>query len=155
VKPGNVTTGDPPRLLDLSVARFAPGPVKLRHAVGTPAYMAPEQCERGHVTPATDVFGLGATLYESLTGMRPFSDGIEDAEAREQRYPQLVEEPLPPREVVAALPPLLDEFVRACLAKDPEQRPRSAVEAAVVLHRVLEEMGHDELLAWPRRIRPR
>jgi serine/threonine protein kinase len=152
VKPGNVTTGDPARLLDLSVARFAPGALKLRHAIGTPPYMAPEQCLHGHVTPATDVFGLGATLYEALTGMRPFSDGDPEAKEREQRYPQLVEDPVPPREIIAGLPALLDEFVMACLAREPELRPRSAVDAAVALHRVLEGFGHDELLPWPKGI---
>jgi eukaryotic-like serine/threonine-protein kinase len=150
VKPANITTGDPPRLLDLSIARFAPGPVKLRHAIGTPAYMAPEQCLRAHVTPATDVFGLGATLYESLTGMRPFGEGDPESDDPEARYPQLVEEPVPLRQLVATLPPLLEEFVMACLDPDPGERPRSAVDAAVVLHRVLEGFGHDQLLAWPK-----
>lgn len=153
VKPSNITTGDPPRLLDLSIARFAPGPLKLRNAIGTAAYMSPEQCLRGHAMPATDLFGLGVTLYEAVSGMRPFSEGEEDAEEREARYPQLVEEPAPLRQLVAELPPLLEEFVMACLDRDPARRPRSAVEAAVVLHRILEGFGHEELLAWPRGLR--
>lgn len=150
VKPSNITTGDPPRLLDLSIARFAPGPVKLRYAIGTAAYMAPEQCLRGHITPATDLFGLGATLYEALTGMRPFTEGDGEAEDREARYPQLVEDPVPPRDLVAALPPLLEEFVMACLDRDPRRRPQSAALSAVVLHRILEGFGHEVLLAWPK-----
>lgn len=150
VKPSNITTGDPPRLLDLSIARFAPGPVKLRYAIGTAPYMAPEQCLRGHITPATDLFGLGATLYEALSGMRPFTEGADDAEDREAKYPQLVEEPVPLRQLVAELPPLLEEFVMTCLDRDPRRRPRSAAEAAVILHGILEGFGHDELLAWPK-----
>lgn len=155
VKPGNITTGDPPRLLDLSIARFAPGPLRLRQAIGTPAYMAPEQCRREHVTPATDIFGLGATLYESLTGMAPFPRGDAGAATPEERYPQLVERPEPLREVMPGLPSLLDDFVMSCLAPDPAHRPPSAVEAAVILHRVLEGFGRTDLLAWPKGLRVR
>jgi serine/threonine protein kinase len=155
VKPSNVTTGDPPRLLDLSIARFAPGRLKLRHALGTPLYMAPEQCERGYVSPATDVFGLGAMLYEALTGMQPFRQGDQNAEDRAARYPQLVEDPAPPRELIAELPPVLDRFVMACLARDPARRPQSAVDAAVALEAILESMGLVELLAWPKGLKVR
>ncbi len=155
VKPSNVTTGDPPRLLDLSIAQFAPGPVRLRHAVGTPAYMAPEQCRCEHVTPATDVFGLGATLYEALTGMAPFPEGDPDAATPEERYPQLAQRPAPLGEIMPGLPPLLDEFVMSCLSPDPARRPRSAVDAAVILHRVLEGFGDKDLLAWPKGMRVR
>lgn len=155
VKPGNITTGDPPRLLDLSIARFAPGPLLLRHAIGTPIYMAPEQCRCEHVTPATDIFGLGATLYESFSGMAPFRAGDENAPTNEERYPQLVERPEPLREMIPEVPALLDEFVMSCLAPDPRRRPRSAVDAAVILHRVLEGMGDPELLAWPKGVRVR
>jgi serine/threonine protein kinase len=155
VKPGNVTTGDPPRLLDLSIARFAPGPLLLRHAIGTPEYMAPEQCRHERVTPATDIFGLGATLYEALTGMAPFQGGDLEAEKVEDRYPQLTERPAPLVEIMPGVPPLLDEFVMSCLAADPKRRPRSAVDAAVILHRVLEGFGDADLLAWPKGVRVR
>ncbi|MBI2773088.1 MAG: serine/threonine protein kinase [Chloroflexi bacterium] len=157
VKPSNVTTGDPPRLLDLSIARFAPGPLALRHAIGTPIYMAPEQCRHEHVMPATDIFGLGATLYEALTGVAPFRDGDQKAQAREERYPQLVERPVPLREVMPEVPALLHQFVMSCLEPDPSRRPRSAIDAAVMLHRVLEGFGEDDYLAWPRgsEVRPR
>jgi eukaryotic-like serine/threonine-protein kinase len=157
VKPGNVTTGDPPRLLDLSIARYAPGPIRLAHAIGTPVYMAPEQCRHDPVTPATDLFGLGCTLYEALSGMAPFRDGDHDGAEREERYPQLIEDPPPLRDLVPAVPPRLDAFVMSCLAREPGRRPHSAVDAAIELHRILEGFGNDELLAWPKRleVRPR
>jgi len=72
MKPDNVTMGDPPRLLDFSLAQAFSGPVKLRHTMGTAAYMPPEQFMHGEVTPQSDLFGMGATLYEALSGMRPF-----------------------------------------------------------------------------------
>jgi serine/threonine protein kinase len=150
VKPSNVTTGDPPRLLDLSIARFAPGPLRLRHSIGTPQYMAPEQCTHGHVTPATDVFGLGATLYEALTGMAPFRPGDDEAREREERYPQLVEDPHPVLDLMPECPRDLAGFVMACIERDPGLRPASAIDAAIALERILEGMGHGALLAWPK-----
>lgn len=155
VKPSNVTTGDPPRLLDLSIARFAPHGVRLRHSIGTPQYMAPEQCTHDLVGPSADIFGLGATLYEALTGMAPFRAGDDGAEAREDRYPQLAEDPHPIGELMPACPADLAAFVMACLDRDPARRPRSAVDAAVALHRVLERMGHEAILAWPKGLRVR
>src|SRR5207302_8485258 len=93
VKPDNVTIGDPPRLLDFSLAQAFSGPVKLRHTMGTAAYMPPEQFMHGEVTPQSDLFGMGATLYEALSGMRPFSEGVETAIEKAIAYSQLVEDP--------------------------------------------------------------
>ena len=148
VKPDNVTMGDPPRLLDLSLAQGYSGPVRLRHALGTLPYMPPEQCVHGEVTPQSDLFSLGVTLYEALSGMRPFSEGDSDATQRDARYPQLVEEPQPLGDIVD-LHPLLERIVMACLARDPIQRPRSAIEMALALHSVLESLNTEELYAWP------
>lgn len=151
VKPANMTMGDPPRLLDLSLAR--PGlDLRLDRSVGTPAYMAPEQCLREALTPATDLFGLGATLYEALTAMQPFSEGEDGATEPEARYPQLVEEPLPLRGQLPGIPGVLDEVVMSCLARDPTRRPR-ALECAVALEAFIEMLGVDELRAWPRDLR--
>lgn len=139
VKPANVTIGDPPRLLDLSLAR-AGARVRLDRPTGTPAYMAPEQCRAESVTPATDLFGLGATLYEALTAMQPFSEGDLNAADPEARYPQLVEEPLPLRDQLAGIPCLLDDVVMSCLARDPTGRPR-ATECAAALGEVIQGVG--------------
>ncbi len=157
VKPENLTMGDPPRLLDLSLARLAPGPTELGGEIGTSAYMAPEQCLAGRVTPATDLFGLGVTLYEGLTGMRPYSAGVEESTVPAERYPQLVEEPEPLRARFPELPRSLDQAIMACLERDPAKRPASAIEIAIALEGVLEEFHIDELLAWPRAlpVRPR
>lgn len=145
VKPANVTMGDPPRLLDLSLAR--PGTtMRLDREVGTPSYMAPEQCRRETLTPATDLFGLGATLYEALAAMQPFSQGDDRADALETRYPQLIEEPVPLRELRPEIPRALEEIIRSCLATDPAERPQSAAECAARLTAVLESIGLRHLL---------
>jgi eukaryotic-like serine/threonine-protein kinase len=148
VKPDNVTMGDPPRLLDLSLVQTFSGPVRLRHAIGTMPYMPPEQCEHGLVTPQTDLYALGVTLYEALSGLRPFSLGDENAKERELKYPQLVEDPQPLGDFMQ-IHPLLERVVMSCMARDPAGRPRSAIEAAVPLQSVLESLRTEELYAWP------
>ena len=123
VKPENVVMGAPPRLIDLSVARSVEAARRLRTAIGTDGYMAPEQCDpsRGAVGPPADVFGLAATLHHAVGGTRPFArDG-------EQRFPQTTRDPEPlPRRVPA---PLV-ELLRAALARDPVERPTAAEFAA-------------------------
>jgi eukaryotic-like serine/threonine-protein kinase len=155
VKPDNVTMGDPPRLLDLSLAQGFSVPVKLRHSMGTLPYMPPEQCEHGEATPQSDIYALGVTLYEALSGMRPFSHGDPDSKERPLRYPQLVEDPQPLGDITR-VHPLLERVIMACLARDPARRPR-AIEMALALQSVLESLRTEELYAWPPglRVKPR
>ncbi|TQL67859.1 serine/threonine protein kinase [Nocardioides albertanoniae] len=126
IKPSNLIMGSPARLIDLSVARPTEAAAALRHEIGTDAYMAPEQClpgERGEVGPASDVWGLGATLFHAVSGERPFDRGDPSSADRSERYPQLVERPypLPPR-----TPPEVVKVIEACLAPDPGDRPEPA-----------------------------
>jgi serine/threonine protein kinase len=122
VKPENVVMGAPPRLIDLSVARPVEAARRLRTAVGTDAYMAPEQCDPapGAVGPPADVFGLAATLHHAVGGSRPFPRRGTD-------FPQLVHDPQPlPRRA----PRRLADLLRAGLARDPGDRPTAAELAA-------------------------
>jgi serine/threonine protein kinase len=124
LKPANTIMSAPPRMIDLSVATSAEEARRLDRPVGTDAYMAPEQCDpttHGPLTPAADIFGLGATLYRAATGRRPFPGGDPDADAPTERWPQLVSEPDP-----GPLPELVAEPILACLARDPERRPAPA-----------------------------
>ncbi len=149
VKPANVTMGDPPRLLDLSLARPAIG-TRLDREVGTPAYMAPEQCRRDVLSVATDVFGLGATLYEALTAMQPFSAGTDDDAADlEARYPQLWEDPVPVGELRDEIPGSLAALVTSCLARDPRRRPPDTSACAAALGDVLDSLGLAHLRVPP------
>jgi eukaryotic-like serine/threonine-protein kinase len=116
LKPGNILMGSPPRVIDLSLARTFARAARVRETIGTNAYMAPEQCEpSGELSPATDIWGLGATLYHALAGRRPFSTPVP-----EERFPQLHEE-VPRRP--AGAPRELSEAILACLRPDPAERP--------------------------------
>lgn len=114
LKPANVMIAmRAARLIDFSLARV-PGP---GHAgAGTPAYLAPEQAIGAHASPATDSWGLGATLYHAATGEPPFP------ESTRRDYAQLTRRatPLGARR---RLPALLTDLVDACLDPAPERRP--------------------------------
>lgn len=131
VKPSNIVMTDPTRLLDLGAARTLEELAERRTPIGTAAYMAPEQCDPrsdyGPIGPPADVWGLGATLYHALTGNRPFSKPGAPGSDPLERYPQLVEEPLPSPDYV---PEPVSRVVMSMLARDQRERP-SAVQAAV------------------------
>jgi eukaryotic-like serine/threonine-protein kinase len=125
IKPDNLVMGIPPRLIDLSLARAVERARRITDYIGTNAYMPPEQCapgEAGEIGPASDVWGLGATLYHAIAGERPFSRPrtTEEDAPLEVRFPQLAEEPKP---WPVRVPPALSEAVLATMAKDPAERP--------------------------------
>ncbi|MGW2280958.1 serine/threonine-protein kinase [Streptomyces sp. NPDC001770] len=117
LKPSNILLSPKgPRIIDFGIA-WATGASTLTHvgtAVGSPGFLAPEQVRGAAVTPATDVFSLGATLAYAATADSPFGHGSSEV----MLYRVVHEEPHL-AEVHDALAPL----VRACLAKDPEERP--------------------------------
>ena len=129
VKPGNViVTHRRPVLFDLGSARRADGR-KLSSPQGTDAYMAPEQCRAQVPGPASDVWGLGVTLYETLAGTRPFPEG--DAA---EPFPQLHLEPVSLRRHLPRMPAELAALVAACLAPKPEDRPAGMATLLPALH---------------------
>jgi serine/threonine protein kinase len=123
VKPKNLIMGAPPRLIDLSIARSFEAAATLDVAIGTDAYMAPEQAlaAPGRVGPAADVWGLGATLHEAVTGRPPFPEGSRDEGSTiEARFPQLVERPAA---LPSHVPHELADAIEAALAYEPGDRP--------------------------------
>ncbi|MFF7093642.1 serine/threonine-protein kinase [Streptomyces rubradiris] len=117
LKPSNILLSPKgPRIIDFGIA-WATGASTLTHvgtAVGSPGFLAPEQVRGAAVTPATDVFSLGATLAYASTGDSPFGHGSSEV----MLYRVVHEEPH-----LAGVPDALAPLIRACLAKDPEERP--------------------------------
>jgi eukaryotic-like serine/threonine-protein kinase len=129
VKPRNVVMSSRPRLIDLSVAMTLDRIGDIKRPVGTDAYMAPEQCDPGRfaeIGPASDVWGLGVTLYEALArGTRPFDHAVAD----DTPYPQLHSAPAP---LPGTVPAPIAEAVYACLSDRPEERPSPSELAAAL-----------------------
>jgi len=145
VKPDNVISeGGRARLIDLSISGRA-GPSSA--GAGTYDYLAPEQARGEEVSAATDVWGIGITLYEALTGTVPFEpddgeDGVLDSGSTDDGvssdytdasneydpdvYPQATERAPSVATRRDGLPPAVVELVDACLA--PAQRDRPTVE---------------------------
>jgi serine/threonine protein kinase len=126
VKPDNIVMGLPPRLIDLSIARTLERAARTDGPLGTDPYMAPEQCvpreeALAPLGPATDVWGLGATLFHAVGGEKPFPRGTGQDGAT--RFPQLVEDPRPLPDWV---PAQLSALILEMLARDPANRPSCA-----------------------------
>jgi tRNA A-37 threonylcarbamoyl transferase component Bud32 len=104
--------------------------------LGTPSYMSPEQADRqwDRVTEVSDVYSLGATLYELLTGRPPFQAATFGDTLHQVRN----EEPVPPRRLNPKLPPDMETICLRCLEKDAGGRPASAHRVAAALRAFLE-----------------
>jgi serine/threonine protein kinase len=124
IKPGNVIMGAPAKLIDLSIARPVRDAARLTTPVGTDAAMAPEQSDPGRsgtIGPATDVWGLGVTLVEALTGEMPHGD---EATWDSRRRLRLIHRRAPERlGPLDGVPSSYDELLRAALERDPANRP--------------------------------
>jgi serine/threonine-protein kinase len=108
------------KLIDFGLARsleqIANKGTKIR---GTPAYMAPEQVLGEELSEAVDIYQIGVTLFEALTGELPFSQG-------DVAYQHVHSEPPSVDTVGQNIFPALSELIDLCLSKDPEDRPASA-----------------------------
>jgi thiol-disulfide isomerase/thioredoxin/tetratricopeptide (TPR) repeat protein len=131
LKPGNIlidTCGEP-HVTDFGLAKHLGGEGSTQSGaiLGTPGYMSPEQAAgRKDVSVAADVHGLGAVLYEMLTGRPPFQ-----AETPLETVMQVLErDPCPPRSVNSAIPLDLETICLKCLRKEPAQRYRSVAALA-------------------------
>jgi WD40 repeat protein/serine/threonine protein kinase len=148
LKPGNVLlTGDPgtplgqctPKITDFGLAKKRDDPAGATPdfaILGTPSYMAPEQAagQVRAISARTDVYALGAILYEMLTGRPPFR-GESVADTLEQVRSQ---EPVPIRQLQPKVPRDLETVCLKCLEKDPRRRYPSARKLADDLRRFLD-----------------
>jgi hypothetical protein len=122
IKPHNVILNENgrPKLADFGIARALDATTATRTGsyLGTALYSSPEQLQGHTITPKSDVYSLGVTLYHAATGQLPFvGSPIEVANQHVSK------EPTPPRELNDALSPALDTLVLDCLKKDPDSRP--------------------------------
>jgi WD40 repeat protein/serine/threonine protein kinase len=120
-----------PKITDFGLAKSMEGDARITHSgaiVGTPSYMAPEQAagQAQHIGPRTDVYSLGAILYELLTGRPPF----RAATAVDTILLVLSEEPVPPSRLNPNVPRDLENICLMCLQKDPARRYQTALALA-------------------------
>jgi len=141
MKPANVLLRNDgePIITDLGLAKVLGQPphTSAGTVLGTLDYMAPEQADsdRGQIGPATDIYALGAILYELVTGRRPFDGGTKEEKLRQV----LFDEPLPPSRHVRHLPRPIEIICLKCLEKTPKRRYLSAAELGDDLRRFLKE----------------
>jgi WD40 repeat protein/serine/threonine protein kinase len=142
-----------PKISDFGLAKFLRGDLGLSQnglMQGTPSYMAPEQIDGrgGGVGPATDIYALGALLYEMLTGVAPFR-GLTPMET----LCQVVEaEVVPPSRLRHELPTDLDTICLKCLEREPSHRYDSALELADDLKRYQDNQPvRARPTPWPKR----
>lgn len=109
---------------------------------GTPAYMSPEQAEGNPATPASDIYGLGATLYKVLTGTAPYTGDSPQTVIDKV----LAQDLLAPRQVKAAVPPALEAICLKAMQKNPQLRYATALEFAQDLGNWLDDIP---TRAWP------
>src|SRR5947209_7120001 len=118
IKPANirVDTEGKARLMDFGVAHLASSEMtSTGMLLGTPAYMAPEQITGASVTPETDIFSVGAVLYELLAGRRPFA-GVT---LQSLMYSILNKQPESLDQIIETLPRGLNDIVMRALSKEP------------------------------------
>jgi hypothetical protein len=149
LKPANVKVTPAGRVVVLDFGLAASAAPHARSALGTPAYMAPEQIAPGPVGGAADWYAVGAMLFEVLTGERPFTGRGHDVVANKQRFV-----PPSPASIAAGVPLDLDRLCIDLLAIDPAGRPtdaevlaRLAVDRATAPAFVARIIGRDAELA--------
>ena len=137
VKPSNLVFNNDGvlKVTDFGLAKHVLGDTDLTldgQTIGTPKYVSPEQASGGHVDARSDIYSLGATLYEMVAGRAPF-DGSTPMEVMLKH----VREPLPPVQTVnPAVPRNLTGLIHSMLSKQPGARPQSYDDLLSMLDRV-------------------
>ena len=133
VKPGNVmlTPAGDVKVMDFGIAAaaWAERVTTSDMVLGTPSYLAPEQARSEKTTPLSDVYALGAVLYEMVAGRPPFVAESPVAVA----LAHVRDDPQPLDQVAKGVPPNIAAAAMAALAKDPAERPPSAAAFASML----------------------
>ena len=142
IKPDNIMVlgQDRVKVTDFGIARILAGgsPHTLTGmSLGTPLYMAPEQIRGWTVDGRTDIYALGAVMYQMVTGRPPFEGGDPLSIA----FKHVHEPPEPPARIAAGVPPEWEALILKTLAKDPADRFQTASQLAEALSRL--SAGYD------------
>ena len=132
IKPGNIMVrGEHAKVMDFGIARLRLSDVKTQVGtmLGSPRYMSPEQIAGERADHRSDIFSLGVTIYEAVTGEPPFSA----PDLGQLMYEVSTAAPRPASAVNPSLPPMLDLVLAKALEKGPEARYQSAEELAADL----------------------
>ena len=135
IKPANIMyepTSDIVKVTDFGIARITDSSrTKTGMVLGTPSYMSPEQLAGKKIDGRSDIFSLGVTLYQMLSGKLPF-----EGESMTQLMFAIANTPHPPiRQYNAALPPWVDAIIDRALAKDYEKRFQTGAELAEAIRK--------------------
>ncbi|MDO8879509.1 MAG: Stk1 family PASTA domain-containing Ser/Thr kinase [Coriobacteriia bacterium] len=136
IKPHNIvlTPDGAIKVMDFGIARAGNTTMTQTGSVlGTAQYISPEQAQGRTLTPSSDLYSLGVTLYELVTGRVPFDGDTPVATA----LMQVNDEATPPRQVRGSIPPGLEAVILRAMRKDPGQRYTSAAEMRDDLKRVI------------------
>ncbi|MEL7667476.1 MAG: Stk1 family PASTA domain-containing Ser/Thr kinase [Actinomycetota bacterium] len=140
IKPHNIVLAPDGtvKVMDFGIARAGNTTMTQTGSVlGTAQYISPEQAQGKQLSPASDLYSLGVTLYELVTGRPPFDADTPVATALQQ----VNDEPIPPRQVRASIPPALEAVILRAMRKNPAERYTSATEMRDDLRRVLNGDG--------------
>jgi len=147
IKPANImvsTTGDV-KLLDFGIAISTSGHDSTATgapSLGTPNYMSPEQVTGKELGPRSDIYSLGAVMFELLTGQQLFK-----AEKVKELFRAVLKETAPPlRSIRSDLPVELELLLARCLSKNPRRRFASGADMAAALRAVADKMAPPDLV---------
>jgi serine/threonine protein kinase len=139
IKPSNImlTNDNDVRIIDFGIAILRDSDMsKIEGIAGSPSYMSPEQVQGNDLTPASDLYSLGAVMYELLTGFRPFR-----ASSLSKLLNQIVYSTPPPIHTLRlGAPEELEEIVSTALQKDPVRRYTSGMDFGTSLTRVYHQL---------------
>lgn len=139
IKPSNImlTQDGDVRIIDFGIALVADSDIsRIEGIAGSPSYMSPEQVQSMDLTNRSDLYSLGAVMYELLTGTRPFRAGNLAKLLHQIVYAT----PAPIHTVRPDIPEDLETVVAMALQKDPDKRYRSGVDLAAALTRVHQKL---------------